>query len=156
MRRRVRFGPDGTGTAWISGTCLPVAQVAAAQGFVHAVARSVHAARDDDRTLAQVEADVALDLLQGRHLDTGDITPKVELVAPVQTWLALAGHLSPATAAASSNPVGTTGAGVKSLTPCPSPPFPSRRSPNSSARAARQLSPNVPALLARTDWSPVS
>ena len=40
--RQVRFGPDGTGTASISGTSLPVAQVAAAKAFVKAIAKAIH------------------------------------------------------------------------------------------------------------------
>jgi Domain of unknown function (DUF222) len=89
--RKVRFGPDGTGTATISGTSLPIAQVAAAKSFVKTLAKAIHDA-GDERTLGQVEADVMLDLLQGHHLDTHGITPTVELVAPLDTWLHLAQH----------------------------------------------------------------
>ncbi len=91
--RQVRFGPDGAGTAMIAGSHLPIAQVAAAKAFVGDLAKTLHDTGDDDRTLGQIQADVVLDLLQGRHLHTHGIKPNVELVAPLHTWLTLATQL---------------------------------------------------------------
>ena len=104
--RQVQFGPDGAGTATISGTCLPVAQVAAAKAFVRDLARALHESGDDDRTLAQVEADVVLDLLQGRHLDAQGVDLNVELVAPLETWLSVADQLGAAASGAGGEHVG--------------------------------------------------
>ncbi|MEQ7127351.1 DUF222 domain-containing protein [Actinopolymorpha sp. B11F2] len=88
--RRVRFGPGCEGTGEIGGDQLPLEGVAAAEAFVKAVAKAIHDEADGERTLTQIEADVFLDLLQGHHLDTHGVIPKVELVAPLETWLRLA------------------------------------------------------------------
>ncbi|MEQ7004839.1 DUF222 domain-containing protein [Actinopolymorpha sp. B17G11] len=63
--RRVGFGanPDGTGS--ITGQDLPLAGTAAAKVFIKTHARRIKRA-GDVRTLAQIEADVFLDLLRGR------------------------------------------------------------------------------------------
>ncbi|MEQ4206984.1 DUF222 domain-containing protein [Actinopolymorpha sp. B9G3] len=63
--RRVGFGanPDGTGS--ITGQDLPLAGTAAARVFIKTHARRIKRA-GDVRTLAQIEADVFLDLLRGR------------------------------------------------------------------------------------------
>ena len=88
-RVRVDAGLDGTGS--IAGYDLPLVEVAAARGFVQGLAKKLH---DDPqlragRTLAQLEADVFLDLLKGRQLDASGIQVNVELVAPLETWLRL-------------------------------------------------------------------
>ncbi|MEQ4205177.1 DUF222 domain-containing protein [Actinopolymorpha sp. B9G3] len=64
--RRIRFGanPDGTGS--ITGQDLPMAGTAAARVFVKALARRIKS-EGDVRMLAQIEADVFLDLLRGRN-----------------------------------------------------------------------------------------
>jgi uncharacterized protein DUF222 len=86
--RRVRFdtGPDGTGC--IAGYDLPVAEVAGARAFIKDIAKTLRR-EGDGRTLAQLETDVYLDLLQGRHLNARAVQPRVELVAPLETWLRL-------------------------------------------------------------------
>ena len=85
---RVRFdaGPDGTGS--ISGHDLPVAEVAGARAFIKDLAKTLRG-DGDACTLEQLVADIFLDLLQGRHLDVRGAQPKVELVAPLETWLRL-------------------------------------------------------------------
>ncbi|MEQ4204185.1 DUF222 domain-containing protein [Actinopolymorpha sp. B9G3] len=88
--RRVRFGTGCEGTGEIGGYQLPLEGVAAAEAFVKAVAKAIHDEADGERTLTQIEADVYLNLLQGHHLDTHGVVPKVELVAPLETWLRLA------------------------------------------------------------------
>ncbi|MEQ7009867.1 DUF222 domain-containing protein [Actinopolymorpha sp. B17G11] len=64
--RRIRFGanPDGTGS--ITGQDLPMAGTAAARVFVKSLAKRIKG-DGDGRTLAQIEADVFLDLLRGRN-----------------------------------------------------------------------------------------
>lgn len=85
--RRVRFDAGVDGTAHLYD--LPLVDAAAAQSFVKLLARKLHTdrGRDDARTPAQIEADVFVDLLRGRHLDAEGLLATVELVAPVETWL---------------------------------------------------------------------
>ncbi|MEQ4204636.1 DUF222 domain-containing protein [Actinopolymorpha sp. B9G3] len=64
--RRIRFGAGVDGTGSITGQDLPMAGTAAARVFVKTLARRIKG-EGDGRTLAQIEADVFLDLLRGRH-----------------------------------------------------------------------------------------
>jgi hypothetical protein len=63
--RRLRFGSGVDGTGSIYGLDLPLTGTAAAQAFVKAAAKRLERA-GDGRTMAQIEADVFLDLLRGR------------------------------------------------------------------------------------------
>ncbi|MEQ7009941.1 DUF222 domain-containing protein [Actinopolymorpha sp. B17G11] len=69
--RRVRFGAGVYGTGTIEGRDLPLAGTAAARVFIKAAAKRIRAG-GDVRTLAQIEADVYLDLLRGRHPATAE------------------------------------------------------------------------------------
>jgi hypothetical protein len=64
--RRIWFGADPDGTGSITGQDLPMAGTAAARVFVKTLARRIKS-EGDVRTLAQIEADVFLDLLRGRN-----------------------------------------------------------------------------------------
>ncbi|MEQ7127991.1 DUF222 domain-containing protein [Actinopolymorpha sp. B11F2] len=64
--RRIRFGAGVDGTGSIYGLDLPLAGTAAAQVFIKTTAKRIKTA-GDVRTLAQIEADVLLDLLRGRQ-----------------------------------------------------------------------------------------
>jgi hypothetical protein len=75
--RRVRFGAEGDGTAWVEGRDLPVAGTAAARVYLKAVARRIKAS-GDVRSLAQIEADVFLDRgCQVFCVSSGSVSPSV-------------------------------------------------------------------------------
>lgn len=88
--RRVHSGPDSNGTAWLSALGLPIEKAAAAMERVDAMAR---AARNggDPRTLAQLRADVAVDLVIGSYDGPSPIHRKgvVELTVPLTTLMKL-------------------------------------------------------------------
>ncbi|WP_020578248.1 HNH endonuclease signature motif containing protein [Actinopolymorpha alba] len=84
--RKIQFGAGVNGTASIFGYDLPLEKVAEAKAFINRLTEHLKAG-GDDRWLGEIEVDVFLDLLRGRHLDTGGMAVKVELVAPLDTWI---------------------------------------------------------------------
>jgi hypothetical protein len=101
QRRRLAHWRDHDGTAVLSGTGLPVDRSMAAWGRVDAIARWLKDT-GDQRTLEQLRADVALDLLQGLPVSgpdgqTDQPTPtgsageggSLELTVPLETLLNL-------------------------------------------------------------------
>ncbi len=92
--RRIKFSAGVNGVASIFGYDLPLESVVQAKAFIKEMSEHLKAG-GDDRYLDEIEVDVFLDLLCGRHLDTGGMAVKVELVAPLDTWLkAAAGKTS--------------------------------------------------------------
>jgi len=95
--RRLAHWRDHDGTSALSGTGLPVDRAMAAFGRVDAIARWLKDS-GDTRTLEQLRADVALDLLQGLPVpgpdgQTDRPTPagagSLELTVPLETLLGL-------------------------------------------------------------------
>ncbi|WP_237742666.1 HNH endonuclease signature motif containing protein [Actinopolymorpha alba] len=84
--RRIKFSAGVNGVASIFGYDLPLERVAQAKAFIKEMSEHLKAG-GDDRYLDEIEVDVFLDLLCGRHLDTNGMAVKVELVAPLDTWL---------------------------------------------------------------------
>ncbi|WP_084678199.1 HNH endonuclease signature motif containing protein [Actinopolymorpha alba] len=90
--RRIKFSAGVNGVASIFGYDLPLERVVQAKAFIKEMSEHLKAG-GDDRWLDEIEVDVFLDLLCGRHLDTGGMAVKVELVAPLDTWLNAAGQV---------------------------------------------------------------
>jgi hypothetical protein len=98
--RRLAHWRDHDGTSVLSGTGLPVERSMAAFGRVDAIARWLKDQQDETRTLEQLRADVALDLLQGlpvpgpdgqtdRPTPSGSAGGSLELTVPLETLLDL-------------------------------------------------------------------
>ncbi|MCU1439527.1 MAG: hypothetical protein JWP85_524 [Rhodoglobus sp.] len=86
QERRVWADPDRDGMAWF-GAYLPAEAAQRAMAHVDAVARSLAAHPDETRTLAQVQADVAADLLAGVPGSRRGASVSVAVTVPVMTLL---------------------------------------------------------------------
>jgi hypothetical protein len=88
--RRVTWGEDGNGTAWINAYGLPIEQTAAAMERVSALARGARN-NGDPRTTDQLRADVLLSLVNGTYDGPAPIHRRgvVELTVPLTTLMGL-------------------------------------------------------------------
>jgi hypothetical protein len=86
LERRVWSDADHDGMAWF-GAYLPAQAAQRAMAHVEAMARSLAAHPDETRTLAQIQADVAADLLAGALGSRRGAGVSVAVTVPVMTLL---------------------------------------------------------------------
>ncbi|MEQ4208257.1 DUF222 domain-containing protein [Actinopolymorpha sp. B9G3] len=127
--RRVRFGAGVDGTGTIEGRDLPLAGTAAARVFIKAAAKRIRAG-GDVRTLAQIEADVYLDLLRGRHPATAERDD--DTATPTGSDIPAQGEGPPATG----NAAPSTSGGDEAADPTGNPPLCDDPAPGGDAGGA--------------------